>query len=89
MPAQNYLDAETQLAVANYILKVGNWLSLRSFDSNKRGKNGFLGQCIFSWALKTHIDFDWGGLMKTIYHPRTKYWDSPPSNLATPASPTD
>jgi hypothetical protein len=24
MPAQNYLDAETQLAVANYILKVGN-----------------------------------------------------------------
>jgi hypothetical protein len=24
MPAQNYLDAETQLAVANYILQVGN-----------------------------------------------------------------
>jgi hypothetical protein len=25
MPAQNYLNAETQLAVANYILQVGNW----------------------------------------------------------------
>jgi len=24
MPAQNYLDAKTQLAVANYILQVGN-----------------------------------------------------------------
>lgn len=24
MPAQNYLDSETQLAVANYILQVGN-----------------------------------------------------------------